>query len=78
MTLRKGGHPVSGARVRLTFSMVDMPEMGGLTGLLPQTTPATYAHAGPTLMSGRWELRFDVAPPDGARFAATVVYRVSA
>jgi hypothetical protein len=58
--------------------MVDMPDMGELTGLLPQTTRATYAHAGPTLMSGRWGLRFDVAPPGGARFTATVVDRISA
>lgn len=71
--LLKGGRPVTGARVKLTFSMLDMG-MGQLSGLLPQTAPGRYAHAGPVLgMGGRWGLRFDVAPPGATPFSLTVV-----
>lgn len=74
--LLKGGRPVNGARVKLTFSMLDM-DMGRLSGLLPQTASGTYAHAGPVLgMGGHWGLRFDVAPPGAAPFSITVVDRM--
>jgi hypothetical protein len=75
--LLKGGRPVNAARVRLTFSMLDMP-MGQFSGLLPQTGTGTYAHAGPVLgMGGRWGLRFDVKPPGAAPFSVNLVDRVA-
>lgn len=76
LKLAKQGRPVNGARVRLTFAMVDM-DMGQLTGLLPQTAPGSYDHAGPVLgMGGRWRLRFDVTPRHGKPFSVTVVDRI--
>jgi hypothetical protein len=76
--LLKAGRPVNGARVKLTFSMLEM-DMGQLSGLLPQTAPGRYAHAGPVLgMGGRWGLRFDVAPPGAKPFSVTVVDRIGA
>ncbi|HEY8868102.1 MAG TPA: hypothetical protein VIM30_01780 [Candidatus Limnocylindrales bacterium] len=71
--LLKGGRPVNGARVRLTFSILEM-DMGKLSGLLPQTAPGRHAHAGRVLgMGGRWGLRFGVAPPGATPFSLTVV-----
>ena len=71
-----GNRPVSGARVRLTFSM---PEMGGVTGVLLPAGPGRYAVPGPVLgMSGVWQLRLTVAPPRGKAFAFTVADQVGA
>jgi hypothetical protein len=76
LLLSKQGKPVNRARVRLTFTMLDM-DMGGLTGLLPQTAPGRYAHAGPILrMGGRWRLRLDVAPHRGNAFHIDVIDRI--
>jgi YtkA-like len=70
--LSHAGRPVNGARVRLTFSMLDMPEMGALTGLLPQTKPGTYSRPAPTLMAGHWQIRVQVTPRDTKPFSATI------
>jgi YtkA-like len=76
LALSRNGKPVSGARVRLTFTMLDM---GGLTGLLPQTAAGRYGNAGPILgMSGRWGLRFDITPRHVARFSVNIVDRIGA
>ena len=62
--------PVTGAHVRVTFTMLDM-KMTGLTGLLPETTPGTYRHFGPILdMPGHWGIRFTITPPRAAPFTA--------
>ncbi len=72
--LLKGGRPVSGARVKLTFSMLDMEGMGQLTGLLPQRSAGQYRRTGPVLgMSGRWALKFDVAPPGTTPFKVDLI-----
>lgn len=74
--LAHNGKPVNHARVRITFTMAGM---GGLTGLLPQTATGLYSHPGPILgMSGRWAIRLDVTPRDGARFSVGLVDRLGA
>ncbi len=78
LALSRNEKPVTGARVRLTFTMLDM-EMGGLAGLLPETAPGRYGHAGPILgMGGRWSLRLDVEPPRARAFRVMVIDRMGA
>ncbi len=65
------GVPVTGAHVRVTFTMLDM-EMNGLTGLLPAIAPGTYGHFGPILdMPGHWGIRFAITPLHATPFSAT-------
>lgn len=65
------GRAVTGAHVRVTFTMLDM-KMNGLTGLLPEIAPGTYGHFGPILdMPGHWSIRFNITPPRTRPFAAT-------
>jgi hypothetical protein len=76
--LMRGGRAVNGARITLTFSMLDMP-MTGLSGLLPQTKTGTYAHTGPILgMAGRWGLHLDVSPRGAKPFSVDAVDRIAA
>jgi hypothetical protein len=75
--LLKGGRAVEGARVRLTFSMPDMPEMRGLSTLLGQIAPGVYAHASPILTVGSWLATVQVTPPHSAGFIASFTYRIS-
>lgn len=78
LVLTRRGKPVNGARVRLTYTTLEM-EMASLVRLLPQTAPGRYAAPGPVLgMSGRWGLRVDVAPPSSAPFSVRLVDRVRA
>ena len=74
----QGVHAVDGARVRLTFSMPDMPEMHGLSTLLRQIAPGVYAHASPIVTVGRWLATVQVTPPHSAGFNASFTYRISA
>jgi hypothetical protein len=75
--LLQGVHTVDGARVRLTFSMPDMPEMRGLSTLLRQIAPGVYAHASPILTVGSWLATVQVTPPHSAGFIASFTYRIS-
>ena len=77
LRLSSGGKPVSGARVRMTFTMLDM-DMGALNGLLPQTASGRYGHAGPRLMFGDWGVRLHVRPQRGRPFSVYIVDRVGA
>jgi hypothetical protein len=76
--LLQGVHTVNGARVRLTFSMPDMPEMRGLSTPLRQIAPGIYAHASPILTVGSWLATVQVTPPHSASFKASFTYRISA
>jgi len=70
IALTNRGAPVTGAHVRVTFTMLDM-KMNGLTGLLPEIAPGTYGHFGPILdMPGHWGIRFNVTPPRATPFTA--------
>jgi len=65
------GKAVTGAHVRVTFTMLDM-HMNGLTGLLPEIAPGTYGHFGPILdMPGHWSIHFNITPPRTRPFTAT-------
>jgi hypothetical protein len=74
--LLRGGQPVDGARVRVTFSMPDMPRMRALTRLLPQTVAGVYVQTSPILTIGRWQVRFEITPRHGRSFGAGFVYRI--
>jgi copper transport protein len=71
--ITKGGTPLQGANVTLTFLMLDM-EMSNQEFQLTETKPGIYSHSTPALvMVGHWGLSFDVTPKNGAPFTAFVV-----
>jgi hypothetical protein len=73
VTLSRSGAPVTGARVRIAFTMLDMRMRGAGGGLL-QIAPGRYASTRAALgMGGRWGVRVDVAPPRGRPFSVRVV-----
>jgi copper transport protein len=73
LRITKGGHPVQGADVTLTFAMLDM-EMANQEFQLTETAPGVYSHPAPALvMVGRWGLSFDVTPKSGEPFSVLVV-----
>jgi copper transport protein len=77
LLLARGGSPVHGANVTLSFGMLAM-NMGSLEYQLVETTPGVYARSAPALvMSGRWSLTFHVTPRGRAPFTATVIDRAS-
>jgi hypothetical protein len=71
--MTKGGHPLAGADVTLTFEMLDM-QMGNEEYQLTETSPGVYSHSAPALvMAGRWGLLFNITPKQGNPFTAFVV-----
>jgi hypothetical protein len=76
--LVRGGRPLEGARVRITFSMPAMPGMHGLAASLRETAPGVYTNAAPILTVGRWLVRVRVAPSRARSFSAGFTYRVAA
>jgi len=71
--LSKGGKPVTGADVTLTFAMLDM-EMPTQEYQLTEVRPGVYSRAAPALvMVGHWGLSFNVAPKGAEPFTALVV-----
>lgn len=76
VSLREGGRPVKGARVRMTVTMLDM-HMGGFTVQLPERTAGTYTRMFPVVgMSGRWGFRLDVRPAHGRAFSVALADRM--
>ena len=68
---------MTGANVTATFAMLDM-EMGQQAYDLKESHPGVYTHAAPALvMVGHWGITFDVEPPGGQPFDATVVDRAN-
>jgi copper transport protein len=77
LALNREGRPVTGANVTATFAMLDM-EMGQQAYDLKESRPGVYTHAAPALvMVGHWGITFDVEPPGGQPFDATVVDRAN-
>jgi copper transport protein len=77
LKLEKGGKPVTGADVKVSFAMLDM-EMGEQQYRLTESAPGVYTQKAPALvMVGHWGLQFDVAPKGGEPFTAFVVDRVA-
>jgi copper transport protein len=77
LALNRDGRPVTGANVTATFAMLDM-EMGQQAYDLKESDPGVYKHAAPALvMVGHWGITFDVEPPGGQPFDATVIDRAN-
>lgn len=77
LEIQKGGAPVRGAQVTLTFGMLDM-QMADQKFQLTETSPGVYSRLAPALvMAGHWSLSFDVTPRSGAPFTAVVVDRAA-
>jgi copper transport protein len=75
LRLTRGGKPVQGADVTLTFAMLDM-QMPTQEYQLAETAPGIYTRKAPALvMVGRWALNFTITPKGGLPFNALVVDR---
>jgi predicted metal-binding membrane protein len=76
LQLSRRGHPLPGAGVRATFTMLDM-DMPTVSASFAETGPGRYRASTPPLgMAGRWGLRVDVVPPHAARFTVSMVDKV--
>jgi copper transport protein len=77
LRITRGGKPVSGADVTVTFAMLDM-EMPSLEYQLAPAGPGLYKRSAPALvMVGHWGLSFVVTPRGGQAFTALVVDRAN-
>jgi copper transport protein len=75
LDLERGGKPVDGADVTLTFTMLDM-QMPTQEYQLAETSPGVYTRKAPALvMVGHWGLDFTVTPKHGLPINALVVDR---
>ncbi|MGH2971188.1 MAG: copper resistance protein CopC [Gaiellaceae bacterium] len=75
LRLTRGGKPVTGADVTLSFAMLDM-EMPTQEYQLAETSPGIYTRKAPALvMVGHWALSFSITPKGGQPFTALVVDR---
>ncbi len=73
LRITRGGQPVRGASVTLTFNHLEM-EMPQQEYQLTEIRPGLYSRAAPALvMVGRWGLTFQVSPPSGPPFTALIV-----
>ncbi len=73
ISVTKGGEPVTGADVRLTFVMLDM-EMGNQVFAFKETAPGIYTqNAAALVMAGHWGLSVSITPKGGTPFTALVV-----
>jgi copper transport protein len=73
LRITKGGHPVRGADVTLTFAMTTM-EMPNQEYQLKEIRPGLYSRAAPALvMVGLWGLTFQIAPKGGPPFSALIL-----
>jgi copper transport protein len=69
----KGGQPVRGATVTLTFNHLEM-QMPEQDYQLKEVSPGVYSRTAPALvMVGKWGLSFEITPPGGAPFTALIV-----
>ena len=75
LRLTRGGKPVSGADVTLTFAMLDM-QMPTQEYQLAQTAPGVYTRKAPALvMVGHWGLSYTITPKHALPFTVLVVDR---
>jgi len=73
LQITKGGKPVRGANVTLTFNHLEML-MPQQEYQLTETQPGVYSRAAPALvMVGRWALAFQITPKTGTPFTALIV-----
>jgi copper transport protein len=73
LRITRGGLPVRGASVTLTFNHLEM-QMPQQQYQLRETRPGLYSRAAPALiMVGKWGLSFQVSPPGSPPFSALIV-----
>jgi copper transport protein len=73
LAITRGGRPVRGANVTLTFNHTEM-QMPQQEYQLKETRPGVYARAAPALvMVGKWALGFRIAPQGGPSFDALIL-----
>ncbi len=73
LRITKGGQPVRGANVTLTFNMTTM-QMPQQQYQLAEIRPGLYSRAAPALvMVGEWGLDFQIAPRSGPPFSALIL-----
>jgi copper transport protein len=73
LRISKGGQPVRGASVILTFNHLEM-QMPQQQYQLKEVQPGIYSRAAPALvMVGKWGLSFEITPPGAAPFTALIV-----
>jgi copper transport protein len=73
LRITKGGQPVRGASVTLTFNHTEM-QMPQQEYQLKEVQPGVYSRAAPALvMVGKWALAFQVAPRGVPPFTALIV-----
>ncbi len=73
LRITKGGAPVRGASVTLTFNHTEM-QMPQQEYQLKETGPGVYSRAAPALvMVGKWALAFSVTPPGSPPFTALIL-----
>ncbi len=73
LRITRAGRPVRHASVTLTFNHTEM-EMPQQQYELTETQPGVYTRSAPALiMVGNWSLAFQVTPPGGRPFTATIL-----
>jgi len=73
LRITKGGQPVRGANVTLTFNHTEM-QMPQQEYQLTETGPGVYSRAAPALvMVGKWALDFQITPKSGLPFTALIL-----
>ena len=73
LRITKGGIPVRGASVTVTFNHLEM-QMPQQQYTLSEVRPGLYSRKAPALvMVGKWGLSFQVTPKSGAPFSAFIV-----
>ncbi|MGZ4178231.1 MAG: CopD family protein, partial [Solirubrobacteraceae bacterium] len=73
LKITRSGRPVRHADVTLTFNHTEM-EMPQQQYQLSETEPGVYSRSAPALiMVGNWSLGFQVTPPGGQPFTATIL-----
>jgi copper transport protein len=73
LRITKGGQPVRGANVTLTFNHLEM-QMPTQEYQLKETSPGVYSRAAPALvMVGKWGLSFQITPQSGPPLTALIV-----
>ncbi len=73
LRITRNGRPLRHADVTLTFNHTEM-EMPQQEYQLTETRPGVYSRSAPALiMVGPWSLAFQITPPGGRPFQATVL-----
>ena len=73
LRITKGGQPVKGATVTLTFNHLQM-QMPQQEYQLTETHPGVYSRRAPAfVMVGRWSLAFQITPQGGQPFSVVIV-----